>query len=63
MIPEGYSTFEYYFISFALQALLICGHLFLLYIYYGIPLTMTFVAYRVFRNSRSDSDVKIFDEA
>ncbi len=48
LIPEGYSTFEYYLLSGSLFVMLLSVKVFILYIYYGLPLTLVYVVLRVF---------------
>lgn len=49
LMPEGYSTFEYYLLSGTLCVMLLLVKVFVLYIYYGLPLTLIYVVIRVFR--------------
>lgn len=51
-MPEGYSTFEYYLIYSALYVIVLFVKVFILYIYYGIPLTLIYVVYRVFQKRK-----------
>jgi len=48
-VPEGYTAFEYYFIVIAMSAVLLFAKAFIFYIYYGLPLTLAYTVFRVFR--------------
>ena len=51
-VPEGYSTVGYYFVVIAMYAILLFLKAFMLYIYYGLPLTLAYIVFRVFRKRK-----------
>lgn len=61
VVPEGYSTVEYYFVMVAMYAFWLFLQAFLWYIYYGLPLTLAFVVYRVFRKRNEPIKISLFD--
>lgn len=60
-VPEGYSPVEYYFITVAMYFFILALKMFIFYIYYGLPLTLAFVVYRVFRKRNEPIKVSLLD--
>ncbi len=52
VVPEGYSTFDYYFLMVAMYAVMLFLNAFIWYIYYGLPLTLAYIVFRVFRKRK-----------
>ena len=61
VVPEGYSTVGYYFVMVAMYAFWLFLQAFLWYIYYGLPLTLAFVVYRVFRKRNEPIGISLLD--
>ena len=51
-VPEGYTTSEYYFLIVAIYAGSLFLDAFIWYIYYGLPLTLAYIVFRVFRKKK-----------
>ncbi|MCC6826179.1 MAG: hypothetical protein IT172_10585 [Acidobacteria bacterium] len=47
-VPDGYTTFEWYFMIAASYAVLLFVKAFLLYLFYGFPMTLVYIVFRVF---------------